>query len=290
MNRQSVSDAKDRAFWRERYHINFQRYLNWALRQNYIQVQTSLTAKLASLTPAQCITAAEAYGVDTNAYTQGQLSAEICKLAQADPTKLPTALTQGVYLLTDLGASFVRGHQYLLLMHEYYFPDVIDFKKLEVVRKKQPDLEPWQCLVALLDQSLEQAVSYHNLTLALLLLKHKVKLYRHLGRYQEGLVCLQEVLFCELKTLFHPSQNLRSIPDLKRLTGYEAQELHFFLEQLNLPLEDFLLQFGTWLQDRELSDSEFTRPEMISTIMFAYLEDFKSLRNLYLNIQNRNQD
>ena len=57
-----------------------------------------------------------------------------------------------------------------------------------------------------------------------------------------------------------------------------------------MPLEDFLLQFGTWLQDRELADAEFTRPEMISTIMFAYLEDFKSLRNLYFNIQNRNQD
>ncbi|MFD1671814.1 hypothetical protein ACFQ5M_06900 [Agrilactobacillus yilanensis] len=285
-----MAQADFSSLWHERYQINFQRYLNLAMRHGYIQVSQHLTDKLASLTPAQCQEAAQAYQLDAALYPEGQLQAEICRLAQEDAALLPASLDAGVYLLTDTGARFVRGHQYLLLMDQYYFPDVINFKKLEVIRKKQPHLEPWQCLVILIDEGLDQSELYHNSMLSLLLLKHKVKLYRHLGRHEEGLLCLQEVLFYELRHAATLNLNTQIVPDLKRLTSYEAQELHFFLEQLNLPLEDFLLRFGDWLQERELPERGFTRPEMISSIMFAYLEDFNSLRNLCLNIQNRNQN
>lgn len=293
LNGQKVTKAPTRSFWVERYHINFQRFLKSALRLGYIQTSTDLAAKLASFTVDQLKAAVSAYGEEITGLTTDQLKTRLLQYAnqRSIPEDLSEDLLDGltseVYLLTDEGAQFAAGYQYLFLMHQYYFPDVIDFKKFEAMRKKNSDWAPWQCLAALIDTALDQAALYHNVTLSLLLLKHQVKLFRHVGQYQKGLDALRRVLCYELQSNMFVTDPANDATDLKRLTSYEIQELHFFLVQLDLPIEDFLMQFDAWLLDHQISQEAMTRPEMVSAVMFAYLEDFASLNELYHHILAR---
>ncbi len=299
LNGQTKANAVNKRYWTERYHIRFQKYLQRAMHHKFLRVSVDPMDKLLNLPTSHLKEFARSFGIEVDNQDAGQLRLSIFKMYQQhqqqhDLSPALQAWFDGeVYLLTPKGSDYVASAQHLWFMHHFYYPDVVDLKHLLPLYKRQPALLAWQYVAELLDRGIQAAQAQGNVTVALILQKRKVRLYRQVACYPEGLACLQQVLFNELEHHVVPNVLARNakgyLPAIKHLSRYEIQELHFFLVQLNLSLDEFLMGLSHFLQSQDMKHNVMTRMEMMRAVMLAYLEDFNGLAQLYDHVQARQE-
>ncbi|MCD2256933.1 hypothetical protein FHQ08_09375 [Lactobacillus sp. CC-MHH1034] len=252
IDQQEFTAAAEQRYWWDRYRINFTFYVNFAQRLHYLRFGDEPT-------------------VTTDGTAQELTQTKVCQL-------------------TPKGQRWVAGYRHYRLVHENFIPGVVDLKHMARICRRHPEGKPWEWILSLLDHGVQQAQQRTDMLTALLLQKHKIKLLQHLGKYDAALETLQAVFYHELSEPSSGYEGIHGWQLSQKYPSYEIQELRFFLEQLDLQLEDFLLRFGSWLQKRNMTHSCFTRLEIMAIVMFAYLDDEMSLAAVFARANARRND